>query len=165
MAATLTRTLAPVVDLDTRLALAAVAMDVRLDHALLAFDVNTAHLPDTAPEQLVAPILPTLEPAPAPAVTPIADSLQRARSILADRGWHRGHLRSEDGAVCLIGAIRAAAPNRRAADDACVYLLDVIQQHFTDAETVPSWNDAQTSSGPVLRILGAAADHAADRGI
>ncbi|MEV0779196.1 hypothetical protein [Streptomyces sp. NPDC050428] len=153
------------VDLETRLALADAAMSVRLDQALLAFDVSTAHLPDTVVELPSAPILPAAAPEAHPAGTPLADCFERARSILATRGWVRGALRSDQGAVCAIGALRAAATSRHQADDAAVLLLDVIQQEFADAGTVPSWNDAQTSAGPVLRILGQAAALANSRNL
>ncbi|MFE2497108.1 hypothetical protein [Streptomyces scopuliridis] len=148
---------APELDLDTRLALADAAMTVRLDHAALAFEVNTAHLPAPIVEPLTAPPLSAPEPQPA---TPLAACLQRAIRILGERGWTREYLRGDDGAVCAVGAIRAAATSRSQADDACALLLGVIEQRFT-AVTVPSWNDQQTSDEPVIRILGVAANHAA----
>jgi hypothetical protein len=159
-ASTVGATPAPVVDLDTRLAIADAAMTVRLEHAQLAFEVNTAHLPTPAVDY-VAPILPTLEPTPAPAVSPLAAVYLGAIQILQERGWTRGHLR-EGSAVCAVGAIQAAAgpANRPLADDACAHLLDVIQVEFADAPTVPSWNDQQTSVAPVIRILGTAAQQA-----
>lgn len=160
MAATLTRTPAPVdVDLDTRLTLAAVAMDVRLEHAQLAFEVNTAHLPNSPVVELNLVELPAPEPQPAPAASPLAAVYLGAIRMIRERGWARGHLRDEHGAVCAVGAIRAAAgPDHGLADDACARLLDVIQQQFADAATVPSWNDSQTSAAPVIRILGTAAN-------
>ncbi|MFE7566229.1 hypothetical protein ACFU76_04585 [Streptomyces sp. NPDC057539] len=153
-------TAAPELDLDTRLMLADAAMTVRLDHAALAFEVNTAHLPAATVEPLTAPPRPTPEPALA---TPLAACLQRAIRILGERGWTRGHLREEGGAVCAVGAIRAAATSRHQSDDACALLLGVIEERFT-AETVPSWNDQQNSAA-VIRVLGQVADHAAARGI
>lgn len=149
---------APVVDLDTRLDLVDAAMDVLLDHALLAFDVSTAHLPDTAPAPPVAPILPAPEPPPAPS-SPLAAVYLGAIQVIRERGWTRGNLRDEHGAVCAVGAIRYAAATSGQADDACAHLLDVIQREFTDAHTVPSWNDQQTSAAPVIRILGTAANN------
>lgn len=153
------------VDLETRLAIADAAMSVRLDQAQTVFDINTAHLPDTVVEPPTVPMVPTLAPEPHPAGSPLADCFQRAHRILATRGWTRGALRSGQGAVCAIGALRAAATSRRQADDACVLLLELIQAEFTDADTIPSWNDRQTSAAPVLRILGTAHTHAANRGI
>ncbi|MGW1492581.1 DUF6197 family protein [Streptomyces sp. NPDC002402] len=151
-------------DLDARLALSQLAMDERLDQAAVAFEVNTAHLPAT-PVDFGGPILPALAPQPVPAATPLADCLQRARGILAERGWCRWALRGEQGAVCPIGAIRAAATSRGQADDACALLLEAIQREFTDAATVPSWNDRQTGPRLPLRMLDQAANHAAARGI
>lgn len=147
---------APALDLEARLALVGALVQQRLDEAAVAFEVNTAHIP-VEPVDFTAPaITPTI----APALTPIAACLQQAARILTERGWTRGHLRGEQGAVCAVGAIRAAATSRGQADDACALLLDVIQQEFAGAETVPSWNDQQTSATPVIRILGQAADHA-----
>jgi hypothetical protein len=162
----MTTTLAPArvevtVDLDTRLAIADAAMTLRLEQAQLQFDVNTAHLPEPAVD-FVAPILPVVELAPAPVSSPLADVLHRARAILQERGWTRGGLRDEQGAVCLVGAIRAAAsPDRGLADEACALLLDAIRREFADAQTVPSWNDAQTGPGLPLGFLHQAANAAA----
>ena len=154
----------PGLDLDARLALSLLTMDERLDQAAVAFEVNTAHLPTVPTENLVAPILPALDPKLAPAVTPLAACLQRARAILAERGWCTGGLRDEQGAVCVAEAIRAAATSRGQADDACAVLLEAIQWEFT-ADTVPSWNDQQTGPTAPMRLLGQAADLAASRGI
>lgn len=157
MTTTLTRTATPTVDLDTRLAIAEVAMTLRLEKAQLAFDVNTAHLPNSPVVDLTVVDLQAVDPAPAPAASPLAAVYLAAIDIIRERGWTRGALR-EGEAVCVVGAIRAAAAgNRGLADDACTHLLEVIQTQFT-AETVPSWNDAQTSADTVIRILTAAAN-------
>jgi hypothetical protein len=154
---------APVLDLEARLALADAAMTLRLDQAAVAFEVNTAHIP-AEPVDLttVLPLQPTI--APALHATPIAACLQRAHTRLAQAGWCTGGLRDEQGAVCLIGAIRAAASSRGQADDACVLLLEAIQREFT-AETVPSWNDRQRGPAIPLRMLDQAAQIADQRGI
>lgn len=155
---TLNRAAAP--DLDARLALTSLAMDSRLDEAAVAFEVNTAHLP-TEPVDLdsliTTPILPAPDTTPG---TPLADCLRRARSILTERGWTRGHLKSEQGSVCLIGALRAAATSRHQADDACAVLLDVIRAAYPQAETVPAWNDSQHGPALPVRLLDQAATHA-----
>lgn len=163
--ATLPIDTSPPLDLDARLALAEAAMTLRLEQAAVAFEVNTAHIP-AEPVDLatVLPLTPTIAPAPAPASTPIADCLQRARVILQERGWCTGALRGEQGAVCVAGAIRAAATSRGQADDACALLLEAIQAEFT-AETVPSWNDRQINAAAPMRLLGQAADLAAGRGV
>ncbi|MGW2113763.1 DUF6197 family protein [Streptomyces zhihengii] len=145
---------AATVDLDTRLALASTAMDVLFDQALLRFAVSTAHLPDTAPAELVAPPAeaPTA-PEPQPTVSPLAAVFRGALRILNERGWARGSLRDESGAVCAVGAIRAAAgPDRGLADDACAALLATIQQRFA-ADTLPNWNDTLTSAEPLRWAL------------
>ncbi|MEU0659601.1 DUF6197 family protein [Streptomyces lavendulocolor] len=154
-----------VVDLETRLALADAAMNVRLEQAGLAFEVNTAHLPAAEPI-LPGPLTPA-PPAPAPAeyATPIAAVLQRALNRLKEAGWCTGQYRDEQGALCLAGAIRAEAGGGSVAGAACQFLLEVIQQQFTAAETLPSWNDAQIGPEIPLRILGQAADQAAASGI
>ncbi|WP_322500812.1 hypothetical protein TR631_12450 [Streptomyces rochei] len=162
--ATATRLAPPVLDLDARLALADAAMTVRLGQAAVAFEVNTAHLPGADPiphiaETLPVPLTPAAEPSPYR--TPIADLLHRARQRIETDGWCRDAVFDESGAVCPIRAIRLeAAGDRHLADDACVYLLDRIQADFTWAETIPSWNAAQTSAGPVLLTLDRAAHHA-----
>lgn len=146
-----------VVDLDTRLAIAAAAMTLRLEQAMLRFAVDTAHQPEPAVD-LVTPILPTAVPPPAPQAGPLAAVYLAAIRIIRERGWTRGGLRDEQGAVCAVGAIRAAAgPDRGLADDACAQLLDAIQTQFT-AETIPAWNDQQAGPEPVIRLLHAAAN-------
>lgn len=169
MTTTITRpasppTAPPVLDLDARLALTNATMTLRLNQAAVGFEVNTAHI-EAAPVDLadLVPLTPTLTPVPA--LTPIAACLQRAQSILAERGWCTGALRGEQGAVCPMGAIQAAAASRGQADDACVVLLEAIQREFTAAATVPSWNDQQSGPHVPLRLLGQAADLAANRGI
>lgn len=169
MTTTITRpasppTTPPVLDLDARLALTNATMTLRLDQAAVAFEVNTAHI-EAAPVDLadLVPLTPTITPAPA--LTPIAACLQRAQTVLAERGWCTGALRGERGAVCPMGAIRAAATSRGQADHACVVLLEAIQREFAAAETVPSWNDQQHGPAVPLRLLGQAADLAAQRSI
>ncbi|MFJ4932334.1 hypothetical protein ACIP8U_00485 [Streptomyces pseudovenezuelae] len=165
---------APELDLDTRLLLLNIEMDARLQRAAVAFEVNTAHLPgaDPIPDTPgTVPLTPTLTPAPqtSPYSTPLADLLDRARHYIATRGLLQGNLRDENdvhGARCPIGALRyEAGANRHLADDACVLLLDVIQAEFTDAETIPSWVDAQTSPAPVLACMSRAAELAHHRNL
>jgi len=143
--ATVTTAAAPVVlDLDARLALVGAVMDARLSLANLSFEVDTAHIPAADPiPEITAPLPLTPTPAPCPYSTPIAATLHRARLRLDAAGWCTGQLRDEQGAACLIGAIRTEAPNRGAADDACVILLEAIRRDFPTADTVPSWNDVQ----------------------
>ncbi|MET7687998.1 hypothetical protein ABZT06_08455 [Streptomyces sp. NPDC005483] len=163
---------APELDLDTRLVLLNIEMDARLKQAAIAFEVNTAHLPgaDPIPDiPTVLPLVPVSAPALCPYDTPLAALLWRARHYIATRGLLRGALRDDsniEGARCPIGALRyEAGANRHLADDACVLLLDVIQAEFADAETIPSWVDAQTSPAPVLACMGRAAELAHSRGL
>jgi hypothetical protein len=130
-------------DLDARLAMVGALMTGRLDEAAVAFEVNTAHIPATPLPEITAPLPLTPTSAPCPYSTPIAVALHRARLRLDVGGWCTGQLRDEQGAACLIGVIRAEAPTRGAADDACVVLLDAIRRDFAHIETIPSWNDAQ----------------------
>lgn len=158
----------PVLDLDARLALLDVEMDARLNEAALAFAVNTAHITGADPGlAAVVPLTPTLTPAASPYDTPLASLLHRARTHIETHGWLQGGLREDHGTRrCPIGAIRIqAASNRHQADDACALLLEAIQRDFPDTETVPSWNDRQTSPAPVLLYLDRAAQLAADSGI
>jgi hypothetical protein len=160
--ATLAPTQAPVLDLDARLALASLAMDARLDQAAVAFEVNTAHISAEPPIEITIPQLPQTA-VPAPYSTPIAALLHQTRIHIETDGWARGALR-EDGRRCLIGAIRFEAASRHQADDASALLLEIIQREF-GGDTVPSWNDAQTSPRPVLLALGRATELAHARGL
>ena len=160
----------PVLDLDARLALLNVEMDARLNEASLAFAINTAHIagadpiPDIAESVPVVPLTPTLAPAANPYDTPLAALLHRARVYIETHGWLQGGLREDRGTHrCPMGAIRIEAVDRRDADDACVLLLEAIQADFPTAETLPSWNDAQTSPAPVLLYLDRAAQLAHTR--
>jgi hypothetical protein len=153
-----------VLDLEARLALVEAAMSVRLDEAAVAFEVNTAHLPAADPVPDPTDVVP-LTPTPSPYRTPIANLLHRARTRLETNGWCRTALYDETGAVCPMRAIRLEASSRDQAHDACVLLLDAIQRDFHWAETIPSWNAAQTSPTPVLLAFTQAADHAHTRGL
>lgn len=162
----------PVLDLDARLACVDAYMTVRLDEAAVAFEIRTAHIqganpaPDLTGLVDTVPLTPTLTPKASPYTTPLADLLHRARLRLETHGWTRGQLRDDQAEKrCPWGAIRVEAASRTQADDACDLLLEAIQRDFADAESVPSWNDAQTSPGPVLLMLGKAADLAHARGI
>lgn len=140
-------TAGPALTLDDRLALAHLAMDERLDRASAAYAVDTAHIPLDAPE-LLAPAT----------LTPVAAVLQEARRLIADRGWCRRWLTDQTGALCLIGAIRAAAGGEGVLEDAaCDTLLDAIRRQQPDAQSIGGWNDVQAGPGPVLRILDRAA--------
>ena len=156
-------TRAPALDLDDRLALASLAMDDRLALVGLAVDVNSAHIAIDPLPEITIPQLPQTA-APTPYTTPLAALLHRARTRLETDGWAAGALREEDGRRCLIGAIRVEAASRWQADDACVLLLEAIRRDFTD-ETIPSWNDRQTSAAPALLYLGKAAELAHTRAI
>ncbi|MFJ9671366.1 hypothetical protein ACIRP5_11330 [Streptomyces sp. NPDC101221] len=154
----------PVLDLDTRLALAEAGMNVMLDRAAGEFAARTKHLPGADPVPHIAEIVPPpLTPAstPSPYQTPLADLLHRARLRIEADGWCRDAVFDESGAVCPIQAIRLEARgDRDLAHDACVALLDAIQSSFPAAETIPSWNAQQTSVGPVLAAFDRATHHA-----
>ncbi|MFD9464354.1 hypothetical protein [Streptomyces sp. NPDC060027] len=158
---------APVeLDLDARLVEVGLVMDARLALANLSFEVDTAHIPSADPIPEVTaplPLTPTL--APNPCSTPIAGLLHQARLRIESDGWCRDAIFDEQGAICPIRAIRLEASTRGAADDACAFLLDVIQREFPSAETIPSWNAAQTSALPVLLCFDRAAQIAQTRGL
>jgi len=162
---TATRAATPALDFETRLALADAAMNVRLANASAAIEVNTAHIPiDPIPHVDAAPII--VPPAtPCPYRTTIATTLWRARNILEDRGWCTGALRGEQGAVCLMGAVQAAAPGSSRADDALGVLLDAIRRDFPEAESVPHWNDHRATGFLAFRYLDRAADLAHTRNL
>nr|WTC12524.1 hypothetical protein OHA15_33800 [Streptomyces anthocyanicus] len=153
---------APVLDLDARLALIDTAMTLRLAEAAVEFEVNTAHLPGADPIPHIAEVpLPPPAVAPSPYRTPVADLLHRARLRIEIDGWCRDAAFDESGAVCPIQAIRVEARgDRDLAHDACVTLLDAIQDNFADAETIPSWNRQQTNVRPVLAAFDRATHRA-----
>lgn len=158
---------APVVlGLDARLALVGALMDERLALANVSFEVDTAHLPAADPVPAVA-APPAIRPlaAPCPYSTPVAATLHRARVRLETGGWCTGQLRDEEGANCLVGAIRVEAPTGHAAGDACTVLLEAIRRDFRAVDTVPSWNDAQRSPRLALLYLDRAAALADSRGL
>lgn len=163
MTTTITRQATPpaVLDFDARLALADAAMTARLDEARVRFEIDTARPAEPTPE-ITIPLAPAV--APNPYRTPLAQLLHRARTRM-EAGWCRGALIDEDGAVCSIGAIRAEAHGDRGlADDACALLLEAIRRDFPDADTIPSWNDSQSTDRQPLRYLDRAAElaHARD---
>lgn len=161
--ATETTTAAPVeLDLEARLAEVGAIMDARLDLAGLTVDVNSAHIAIDQPE-IAVPQLPQTV-IPAPYSTPLAALLHRAKARLRADGWSCDALVDEQGRRCPIGVIRREAASRWQADDACVLLLEAIQQHW-QAETIPSWNAQQTSVAPVLIAFDRAAELAHNRGI
>ncbi|MEV0185843.1 hypothetical protein AB0I54_42245 [Streptomyces sp. NPDC050625] len=156
--------------LEARLAAVDAAMSVRLDEAAVAFEVRTAHIPaepvDLA-DVVTVPLTPTLpQPAPQTYSTPVAALLQRAHRRMEADGWCAGTLVDEDGAVCLLGAIRAEAAGDRGLEaDAAAVLLDAIRRRFGDVDSVPSFNDAHGSGRTPLRMLGDAASLADARGL
>ncbi|MEU3613483.1 hypothetical protein ABZ725_14365 [Streptomyces sp. NPDC006872] len=156
---------APAVDLETRLALTEAAMNVRLANASAAIEINTAHIPiDPIPHIDAAPLL-TPATSPCPYRTTVATALWRARNHLAARGWCTGALRDEQGAICLMEAIRVAAPSSSLADTAMSVLLEAIRRDFPDAVSVPAWNDRRATPHLADRYLDRAAELAHARGM
>ncbi len=146
---------APALTFDERLALAALAVDARIN-------TEPLDLPDIIRGPVDAPAAPALQPYR----TPIAALLHRAHTRLLNDGWCTGQLRDEQGAVCMIGTIRAEAGSRREADDACAFLLDIVRDEFDpSAETIASWNDRQRDGHMPARLLGHGASRADARGI
>ncbi|MEU3826468.1 hypothetical protein AB0F36_14285 [Streptomyces sp. NPDC029080] len=153
---------APTLTLDDRLALVSLALDARLDLAAVTVDVNSAHIAVDPLPEITIPQPPTA--APNPYRTPLAALLHRAAVRIEADGWARGACRDEDGRRCAIGAIRIEASSRSQADDASALLLDVVRREF-GGDTVPSWNDSQSSPQPVLLALGRAAALAHNRNL
>lgn len=131
---------------DERLAIAALAVDARINTTPLDL-ADIIRIPvDTPPST-----------PPNPYNTPVAATLHKARLRLETGGWCTGALRDDQGANCLIGAIRAEAPTGGAADDACVVLLEAIRRDFPTAETIPTWNDSRNCPRQPLLYLDRAA--------
>jgi len=164
-----TSTLAPtapaVVDLDTRLALADAAMNVRLADASAAIEVNIAHIAIDPIPHIDAALILTPAAKPNPYRTPVARLLWQAAQTLHSAGWCRDALTDEHGAVCLMGAIEAAAPGAGHTHDALAVLLEAIRRDFPHAESVPHWNDSRGTSFLAFRYLDQAAELAHARGI
>ncbi|MGV4890725.1 DUF6197 family protein (plasmid) [Streptomyces viridosporus] len=156
--------------LEERLTLIDAAMTVRLNEAAVAYEVNTAHIP-TEPVDLADIVTGPLDTGPAPLPelypTPVAALLQRAHHRLLTDGWRAGALVDEDGARCMLGAIRAEAGGNRGLEaDAAAVLLDAIRRHFGNhVDTVPSCNDAHDTDRVPLRMVDQAAHLADARGL
>ncbi|MFE1383445.1 hypothetical protein ACFW6S_31300 [Streptomyces sp. NPDC058740] len=155
--------------LEERLTLVNMEMTARLNEAAVAHAVNTAHIPieplDLA-DVVTVPLTPTLQP-PASYPTPVAALLQRAHHRLLTGGWCSGALVDEDGARCLIGAIRAEAGGDSGLEaDAASVLLDAIRRKFGEhVVSVPSFNDAHGTGRVPMRVLDQAAGLADARGL
>ncbi|MFD8949445.1 hypothetical protein ACFV0B_11380 [Streptomyces xanthophaeus] len=150
-AASPTRTAAPALTIEERLALSQLAMDDRLGWAGIENDVRTAHIAITGlSEILVAP-----QPA-APAVPTTAEEVLRAAArLIAVHGWRKGYVGSAATGYCVIGAVRAAAGGDSRLEDAAeALLLDRIRAEQPDVLSAGQWNDAQSGPGPVVRMLG-----------
>ncbi|MCT9114063.1 hypothetical protein N4G69_52950, partial [Streptomyces mirabilis] len=90
----------------------------------------------------------------------------RAHQLMDTAGWCAGTLTDEQGAVCLLGAIRQAARGDRGLEaDAAAVLLDTIRRRFGDVESVPAFNDAWANGRASIRMLHEAASSADARGI
>lgn len=169
------RTAGPTPDLgiEARLAATAAAMSVRLDEAAVAYEVNTSHIETdlvdwgsviTAP---LEPAAPSVAPMPAPYPTPVAALLQRAHHRMLTGGWCSGALVDENGARCLLGAIRAEARGSSMDEAQAVeVLMDAIRRAFgPHVDSVPSFNDSWGNGRVPLRLLEQAAILADARGI
>ncbi|MEU5583025.1 hypothetical protein ABZ791_36130 [Streptomyces huasconensis] len=156
--------------LEERLALVNAAMTARLAEAAVAYEVNTAHIPAEPmglADVVTVPLTPTLQPPPQPYPTPVAALLQRAHHRLLTGGWCSGALIDEDGARCMLGAIRAEACGDSGLEaSAASLLLDAVRRTFGgDIDSVPSFNDAHGSGHVPIRMLGQAAGLADARGL
>ncbi|MET4673847.1 hypothetical protein ABID94_006771 [Streptomyces sp. PvR018] len=81
-------------------------------------------------------------------------------------GWCTGTLVEKDGARCMVGAIRVEARGDHGLEAVAVaVLLDAIHRKFSDADSVPSFNDSFASSRSPLRMLDQAAGLADTRGL
>ncbi|GGP80410.1 DUF6197 family protein [Streptomyces melanogenes] len=156
--------------LEERLILTDAAMTVRLDEAAVAYEVNTAHVA-TEPVDLadiVTGPLDTGNSLPEELYrTPVAALLQRARHRLLTGGWCKDALVDEDGARCMLGAIRIEARGDSGLEaHATGVLLDAIRRTFgDDVNSVPSFNDAHGTGRVPLRMVDQAAHLADARGL
>ncbi|MEV7488874.1 MULTISPECIES: DUF6197 family protein [Streptomyces] len=147
-----------VLSLEARLAAVEAAMTVALDEAAVAYEVRTAHIPTTPVADVVTlPLTPTLTPTN-PYASPVANLLQRAQQRLLADGWCAGSQIREDGARCLYGAIRAEAAGDRSLEARGLeVLMDAIRSQFSDADSVPTFNDSWANGRVPMQMLGQAA--------
>ncbi|MFD5426388.1 hypothetical protein [Streptomyces sp. NPDC127084] len=155
--------------LEERLTLINTEMTARLDEAALAYEVNTAHI-DTSPIVLADVVTGPIDTGPAPLPelypTPVAALLQRAHHRLLTGGWCSGALVDEDGARCMLGAIRVEARGDSGLEaNAAAVLLDAIRREFGDVDSVPTFNDAHGSGHIPLRMVEHAGGWADTRGL
>jgi len=158
----------PALDLDARIALRLALMNERLNEAAVAFEVNTAHIESAEPVPAISsvvPLTPTLAPAPSPYETPVAALLHRARVRIETYGWARQLRDDQAMARCPGGAIQIEAST--SSDDASArrLLFEAIERDFPQAESIPSWNDAQAGPRLPLLYLERAAQLAGARGL
>ncbi|MFE0470513.1 hypothetical protein ACFW2V_02705 [Streptomyces sp. NPDC058947] len=146
----------PPLTFDERLTLAALAVDARINSTPLDL-ADIIRIPTETPHPAT--------PATCPYTTPLAIVLHRAGIRLETGGWCTGALRDEQGRACLIQSIRVEATSRDQADDACALLLETIRRDYANADTIPSWNDAQTDPRLPLLYLGRAAELAHARNL
>jgi hypothetical protein len=156
--------------LEERLAFINTRMTELLDEAAVAYEVNTAHIP-IEPVDLADIVTGPVETGPAPLPqlypTPVAALLQRAHHRLLTDGWCSGALVDEDGARCMLGAIRIEAGGDRGLEaSAAAVLLDAIRREFgDDVDSVPSFNDAHGAARIPIRMVDQAAHLADARGL
>ncbi|GGM19919.1 hypothetical protein GCM10010129_75310 [Streptomyces fumigatiscleroticus] len=161
---------AKALSLEERLALINTEMTARLDEAAVAFEVNTAHIP-IEPVDLADVVTGPVDTGPAPLPdlypTPVAALLQRAHHRLLTGGWCKDALVDEDGARCMLGAIRIEARGDSGLEaSAAAVLLDAIRRKFgDDVDSVPSFNDAHGTSRVPIRMVDQAAHLADARGL
>lgn len=156
--------------LEERLKFIEAAMTVRLDEAAVAYEVNTAHIP-IEPVDLADVVTVPVDTGPAPLPdlypTPVAALLQRAHHRLLTGGWCKDVLVDEDGARCMLGAIRAEARGNAGLESSAVaVLMDAIRRKFgDDVDSVPGFNDAFASGRTPIRMVDQAAGLADARGL
>ncbi|MFJ9931368.1 hypothetical protein ACIRU5_35790 [Streptomyces misionensis] len=161
--------------LEERLTLIDAEMTARLDEAAVAYEVNTAHIP-TEPVDLADVVTGPVDtglgvtgPDPLPDLypTPVAALLQRAHHRLLTGGWCSGALVDEDGARCMLGAIRIETRGDSGLEAGAVtVLLDAIRREFgDDVDSVPSFNDAHGGGRVPIRMVDQAARLADARGL
>ncbi|WP_406325193.1 hypothetical protein [Streptomyces niveus] len=130
--------IAPVLDLDARLAAADAAMTVRLEGAALAHAVDARH-PET-----VLDYADIIRPASVDTDRPVAALLRRAQQrVLRPGGWSRDTGTNNRGGVCLEYAIQAEARTGRDEQEARILLRQAIgsgdpithiNRHLTQAQ-------------------------------
>lgn len=70
-----------------------------------------------------------------------SEVIREARSTPFERGWHQGELESEDGSLCIMGALYGALGSVHNTPVARVLPVYAVLESIVGGAGVGSWND------------------------